>query len=98
MQDATQHYINGQWGTSIDGRELTVTNPSIKKKIANITLGGIADADVAVAAAKTTFQAWAATDHSERIAALERSLEIYKSWAEDTAQTSSAEMGAPSAL
>ena len=65
MQDATKHYINGQWVTSIDGREMAVENPPAEEKIATITLGGVADADAAVAAAKTAFPARAATDPSE---------------------------------
>ncbi|MGA1181568.1 MAG: aldehyde dehydrogenase family protein [Marivivens sp.] len=98
MQDATRHYINGQWVTSIDGREVAVENPSTEEKIATITLGGVADADAAVAAAKAAFPAWAATDASDRIAALERLMEVYKSRAADMAQAISFEMGAPIAL
>ncbi|MBL6841287.1 MAG: aldehyde dehydrogenase family protein [Pelagibacterales bacterium] len=98
MQDATRHYINGQWIASIDGREVAVENPSTEEKIAAITLGGVADADAAVAAAKNAFPAWAATDPSERIAALERLMEVYKSRAEEMAQAISVEMGAPIAL
>ena len=78
MQDTTKHYINGQWVASIDGREMAVENPSTEQKIATITLGGVADADAAVAAAKAAFPAWAATDPLDRIAALERLLEVYK--------------------
>ena len=86
MQDATKHYINGQWVISIDGREMPVENPSTEKKIATITLGGVADADAAVAAAKAAFPAWAATDPLDRIATLERLIEVYKTRAEDMAQ------------
>ena len=98
MQDASKHYINGQWVASIDGREMAVENPSTEEKIATITLGGVADADVAVAAAKAAFPAWAATDPLDRIAALERLMEVYKGQAEDMAQAISFEMGAPIAL
>ena len=98
MQDATRHYINGQWVTSIDGREMAVENPSTEEKIATITLGGAADADAAVAAAKAAFPTWATTDPVERIAALERLMEVYKRQAEDMAQAISVEMGAPIAL
>jgi len=98
MQDATKHYINGQWVISIDGREMPVENPSTEKKIATITLGGVADADAAVAAAKAAFPAWAATDPLDRIAALEQLMEVYKGQAEDMAQAISSEMGAPIAL
>ena len=98
MQDATRHYINGGWVASIDGREMAVENPSTEEKIATITLGGVADADAAVAAAKAAFPAWAATDPLDRIAALERLMEVYKGQAEDMAQAISFEMGAPIAL
>ena len=98
MQDASKHYINGQWVASIDGREMAVENPSTEEKIATITLGGVADADAAVAAAKVAFPAWAATDPLDRIAALERLMEVYKGQAEDMAQAISFEMGAPIAL
>ena len=98
MQDASKHYITGQWTASIDGREMAVENPSTEEKIATITLGGVADADAAVAAAKNAFPAWAATDPLGRIAALERLMEVYKSRAEDMAQAISVEMGAPIAL
>ena len=47
MQDATKHYINGQWVTLIDGREMAVENPSTEEKTATITLGGVADEDMA---------------------------------------------------
>jgi aldehyde dehydrogenase (NAD+) len=98
MKDTLNHYINGQWVASIDGREMAVENPSTEEKIATITLGGVADAEAAVAAAKTAFPAWAATDPKQRIAALERLMEAYKSRADDMAQAISMEMGAPIAL
>ena len=77
---------------------MPVENPSTEKKIATITLGGVADADAAVAAAKAAFPAWAATDPLDRIATLERLIEVYKTRAEDMAQAISREMGAPIAL
>ena len=98
MQDATKHFINGQWVNSIDGRETAVENPSTEERIATITLGGVADVEMAVTAAKDAFPSWAATNPSERIAALERLMEVYKTRAGDMAQAISREMGAPIAL
>ena len=98
MQDATQHYIDGQWVASIDGRELAVEDPSTEEKIATITLGGDADADAAVAAARSAFPGWANTEPEARIAALERLMDIYKERAGEMAQAISHEMGAPIAL
>ena len=98
MQDATRYYINGQWVASIDGREVAVENPSTEEKIAIISLGGVADADAAVAAANTAFPDWAVTKPEERVATLERLMEIYKSRSEEMAQAISTEMGAPISL
>ncbi|EFO29378.1 putative aldehyde dehydrogenase [Roseibium sp. TrichSKD4] len=98
MQDATKHYINGQWVASIDGREMAVEDPSTEEKIATITLGGDADADAAVNAAKAAFPGWAETKPDARIAALERLMDIYKERAGEMAQAISTEMGAPIAL
>ena len=98
MQDATQHYIDGQWVASIDGREMAVEDPSTEEKIATITLGGDADADAAVAAARSAFPGWANTEPEARIAALERLMDIYKERAGEMAQAISHEMGAPIAL
>jgi aldehyde dehydrogenase (NAD+) len=60
-----------------------------------ISLGGQADTDAAVAAAKAAFPAWMATPAAERIAFAEKILEAYKARAEDMAQAISLEMGAP---
>jgi aldehyde dehydrogenase (NAD+) len=98
MNIMTKHYINGDWVASVDGSGMAVVNPSTEEQIAKISLGGPADTDAAVAAAKAAFPGWAATEPQERIAALERLLEAYKGRAKDTAQAISQEMGAPIAL
>ncbi|MCF6430344.1 aldehyde dehydrogenase family protein [Leisingera sp. MMG026] len=82
----------------MDGREMAVEDPSTEEKIATITLGGDADADAAVAAAKAAFPDWATTEPEARVAALERLMDIYKSRAQEMAQAISHEMGVPIAL
>jgi len=98
MQDARNFYINGAWVAPLDGQELAVENPSTEESVATISLGGQADTDAAVAAAKAAYPAWAQTSKEERVAALERLLDAYKARAEDMAQAISQEMGAPIAL
>lgn len=95
MQDARKFYINGAWVDPIDGQELQVLNPSDEEPIATISLGGQADSDAAVAAAKAAFTPWFNTPKSDRVAALERMYACYKARAEDMAQAISTEMGAP---
>ena len=66
MQDKRQFYINGQWVDPIDATELNVIDPATEEACAVISLGGQADTDAAVAAAKSAFPAWAATPMAER--------------------------------
>ncbi|MBO9448352.1 aldehyde dehydrogenase family protein [Ruegeria sp. R14_0] len=98
MNIMTKHYINGDWVASVDGSGMAVVNPSTEVQIAKISLGGAADTDAAVSAAKAAFPGWAATEPQERIAALERLMEAYKRRAKEMAQAISQEMGAPIAL
>ena len=95
MIERRQFYINGSWVDPIEGRDHHVINPSSEEAVTLISLGGQADTDAAVAAAKAAFPTWMATPPSERIALLEKLYEVYKSRVEDLAQAMSLEMGAP---
>ncbi|MCL4170812.1 UNVERIFIED_CONTAM: hypothetical protein GTU68_025918, partial [Idotea baltica] len=72
-----------------------VIDPSTEEVCAVISLGGQADTDAAVAAAKSAFPGWAATPKAERIAVVEKILEVYKARADDMSKAISMEMGAP---
>ena len=95
MIEKRQFFINGSWVDPIEGRDHHVINPSNEEAVAVISLGGQADSDAAVAAAKAAFPAWTATPSSERIALVEKLYQAYKSRSEDLAQAMSLEMGAP---
>ncbi|WP_300549988.1 aldehyde dehydrogenase family protein [Roseovarius sp.] len=95
MIEKRQFYINGAWVNPSASNEHAVINPSNEEPCAVISLGGQADTDAAVAAAKAAFPAWMATPPAERIAYCEKILEAYKARAEDMAQAISLEMGAP---
>jgi aldehyde dehydrogenase (NAD+) len=88
-------YINGRWTAPQDGRDYHVINPSTEEPCATISLGGVADTDAAIAAAKAAFPAWAATNPADRYALCERILAEYHKRAEDMAQAISLEMGSP---
>jgi aldehyde dehydrogenase (NAD+) len=98
MQNAGNFYINGVWVAPKEGRDHAVVNPSTEEVIATISLGGAADSDAAVAAAKGAFPKWSGTSKEERLGLLERLMESYKARAEDMAQAISQEMGAPIAM
>ena len=95
MIEKRDFYINGSWVAPANASDHFVIDPSTEEPCAVISLGGQADTDAAVAAAKAAFPGWMATPPAERIAAAERILEIYNSRAEDMAQAISLEMGAP---
>ena len=59
-------YINGRWTAPLAPRDYAVIDPSTEDSCAVISLGSDADTDVAVAAAKAAFPAWAATPPATR--------------------------------
>jgi aldehyde dehydrogenase (NAD+) len=90
-----QFYINGAWVAPLGPGRLAVEDPATEETIGQIALGSIEDADAAVAAARAAFPAWSARPVAERIAVVERMLEVYNTRSEDMAQAMRAEMGAP---
>jgi aldehyde dehydrogenase (NAD+) len=95
MKDLRQFYINGQWVDPIEPRDLSVENPSTEELVATISLGTAADIDVAVAAAKAAFPVYSQVSVEERIALMEKLLQIYKDRYDEMAMAISVEMGAP---
>jgi len=95
MIEKRNFYINGQWVAPAQARDHQVIDPSTEEPCAVISLGGDADADAAVAAAKAALPGWMATPVEERIALVEKLLEIYMEKGEDLAQAMSIAMGAP---
>jgi aldehyde dehydrogenase (NAD+) len=98
MDNTRKFYINGEWVEPTTSDTLDVINPATEKPVATIALGGAADIDRAVLAARTAFETFSRTTVEERIALLERILDVYASRADDLAQALTDEMGAPTAL
>ncbi len=98
MIERREFYIDGAWVSPAAARDWTVINPSTEEPAAVISLGDQADTDAAVAAAHRAFAAWSATAPSERIALMERALEIYMRRYDEMAEFISLEMGAPKKL
>ena len=95
MIEKRDFYIGGEWVAPRAGQDCEVIDPSTEEPCAVISLGGQADTDAAVAAAKAAFEGFAHSDPAERLVLLEKVIEVYKSRAEDLAQAMSLEMGAP---
>ncbi|MFT7593359.1 MAG: aldehyde dehydrogenase (NAD+) [Paracoccaceae bacterium] len=95
MIEKRDFYINGQWVAPSQPNDFEVIDPSTEDPCAIISLGDQADTDAAVAAAKAALPGWMATPVADRIALVEKLVEVYKTRGEDLAQAMSAEMGAP---
>ncbi len=95
MRDYLKFYINGEWVSPAEPRTLDVINPATEEAYARISMGSKADVDAAVAAAKAAFPAFAATSKDERVALLEKIVEVYKRRMGDIGEAISEEMGAP---
>jgi len=90
-----EFYINGAWVQPAKARDCQVINPSTEEPCAVISLGGEADTNAAVAAAKAAFPAWAATPPAKRREYVVKILEQYEARKEELARAVSMEMGSP---
>jgi aldehyde dehydrogenase (NAD+) len=95
MNDCRQFYIDGRWVIPTIAHDFQVINPANEQPIATISLGAPADVDKAVAAARKAFASYSETTIAERLALLEKIIEVYRSKMDEMADTISAEMGAP---
>ncbi len=98
MKDCRKFYIDGKWVDPTGARDFAVINPATEQPIATISLGGIADVDRAVAAAKRAFESYSETMVDQRLVLLRRIIEVYQSRIDEMADTISQEMGAPRSL
>ena len=98
MDNARKFYINGAWVEPSTTDTLDVINPATEKPIASIAMGGAADVDAAVTAAKAAFETFSQSSVEKRIALLDKITELIGARSEEFASTISSEMGAPGGL
>ena len=98
MKDCRQFYIDKKWVDPAEVYDFEVINPATEEPIATISLGGPTDVDKAVAAAKRAFATYSESTVDQRLALLQRIIEVYQSKIEEMAETISQEMGAPVSL
>lgn len=98
MKDCRQFYIDGRWANPVIAHDFEVINPATEEPIATISLGSAADVDKAIAAAKSAFEYYSETSREQRLAFLQKIIEIYQARMDEMAETISQEMGAPISL
>jgi len=95
MEHAREFYIGGKWVPPHGDETLAVINPATEQEIDSIAMGGSVDVDAAVAAARSAFEDYSSTTRDERLALLDRVIEVYGSRMGDIGEVISQEMGAP---
>ena len=95
MIDRQEFYIGGEWVGPLGAKTMPVINPATEEAMYDVALGSEADLDKAVTAARAAFEGFAATSREERIALLERVIQVYTSRMKDIGAAISDEMGAP---
>ncbi|WEK49933.1 MAG: aldehyde dehydrogenase family protein [Candidatus Kaistia colombiensis] len=95
MLELHSFYIDGDWVAPADLTLREVIDPSTESVIATLALGGEADTDRAVAAAKAAFPGWSSAPLETRLAALERLVAAYERRSDELGGAISLEMGAP---
>jgi len=98
MIDCRKFYIDGKWVSPVEGRDFPVINPATEEPIATLSRGNAADVGRAVAAARKAFDHYSETSVDERLALLQRIIQVYKAKSDQMAETISLEMGAPLSL
>ena len=98
MSNNLKFYINGEWVDPSTSDTLDVINPATEQPIGQIAMGGPADVDAAVEAARNAFESFSQTTREERVALLEAIIAKYSERLGEVAAAISQEMGAPLAL
>ncbi|TPQ28474.1 aldehyde dehydrogenase family protein [Cupriavidus pinatubonensis] len=96
MHNLNTFYIGGEWVKPADGATLAdLVNPATEAVIGTVAMGGAADVDRAVAAARDAFASWSRSSREERLALLRRISDGYKARIGEIAEAISTEIGAP---
>lgn len=95
MKYLDHFYIDGRFVTT-DGRaRRDVINPATEEVAGTIAMGTAEDVDLAVKAARRAFATYSQSSREERLTLFRRVLSIFDERAEELAQLTTLEMGAP---
>jgi acyl-CoA reductase-like NAD-dependent aldehyde dehydrogenase len=95
MMQKFQMYINGKWVDAISGKTYRAVNPATEEEVAEIPLGGKADVDIAVAAARKAFPIWSGIPQAERSRILEKLAALQRENAEELTKWEILDHGTP---
>src|SRR5438552_15914343 len=95
MADDHRMLIGGRWVGSQSGATFDATSPSTGEIIGTVPEGSRADADLAIKAAASAWETWAARSAFDRAAAMERVAAVVDGRREELARTLTLDQGKP---
>ena len=98
MLKLDKFYIGGEWVAPVSASSIDVIDPATETPVATVALGGAADVDSAVAAARAAFPAFGSSSVVSRQDLLERVIAVYEARSDEMADLISQEMGAPKSI
>lgn len=98
MREYLKFYIDGKWVDPVEPKTANVINPATEEVSGRISLGGIADVDLAVAAARRAFPAWSETGRETRLETLRAIKAEYERRQAELGDAVREEIGAPASL
>jgi len=88
-------YIGGHFVTGEGRTKRSVISPVTEEGVGTISMGTVEDVNRAVEAARRAFQSYSQSSRDDRLIVLRRVLELFDERAEEFAQLTTLEMGAP---
>lgn len=98
MKHSAEFYIDGRWVKPHGAVQCAVVNPATEEVVTSIVLGDSEDVDRAVLAARDAFAGFSETSIDDRLALLDRIIEVYGKRNDEIAKNITLEMGAPAPL
>ena len=95
MKNLDRFYIDGRFVPSNDRPRRVVINPAPEETAGTVAMGTAEDVNAAVVAARKSFGAYCYSSREERLEMLRRVLKLFDERAEEFAQLTTLEMGAP---
>ena len=95
MKQYPHLYIDGRWVDPIKPSPVQLVDPTREEAFAQVALGGAADADRAVDAARRAFDSFSSTSVEERAALIDRIIEVYTSYTGEFSELIAREVGIP---
>src|SRR5690349_5265983 len=95
MKQYPHLYIDGDWVEPLHPRHVELVDPTREEPFATVAVGGSADADLAVAAARRAFQGFSTYSVDDRIALIDRIVQVYETRLDEFSELIAHEVGIP---